>query len=100
MLFFPKSSFQYANTLKKGRGDEGERRKRALANAWNSFHVGVPALNIPPEGNDPYIRQLFGEADPLAMDFSSTQAGAVNNNFQYLAEVVYMPLLEYLETVS
>ncbi len=107
LLFFPKSSFEFASALRSGRGDEEERRKRAAANAWKSFYLGVPSLNLPPEGAEPHIRRLFGETDPLKdgrvvwhkkdakNDFES-----LANDFESLSEAIFISLLEHLEQVS
>jgi len=107
LLFFPKSSYQFASSLLSGRGDEEERRKRAAVNAWKSFHIGVPSLNLPPEGAEPHIQRLFGATDPLKDGRAIWQYEGTKNNFksfandfESLSRAIFTPLLEHLEQVS
>lgn len=82
--FFPATAHLYASELAGGKGEDGARRA-----AWNLFRRPAFGSTAPPEGDDPYVRKVFGR-EPLS-------DRAVAAEFATLAAEVFGPLLAHLE---
>ncbi|MFZ5775419.1 MAG: exodeoxyribonuclease V subunit gamma [Thermodesulfobacteriota bacterium] len=92
LLFFPKTSFAYADAIKRGRDEE-----QALAAAGRQYR-GHGFSGAPPgEGENPYLRLLLGEDDPLAPGYSPYRVQALRHSFAELALRVYSPMLDHME---
>ena len=91
---FARSSRAYAERLQSARQQsEFERRRAALEAArqvWDDSYA------MTPEKDDPFIRQLFRDLDPLSPDFEP----APGLGFEALASRVFGPLLACREEVA
>lgn len=98
LLFFPKSSYKFAYTMQRGKGDEQQRFKTARKTA-RIIYVGDRFNKISPEGDEPHLKQLFGDDHPLALDYRLLQGKFFALNFESLAKRVFDPLIEGMEKV-
>ncbi|MCX5876305.1 MAG: exodeoxyribonuclease V subunit gamma [Deltaproteobacteria bacterium] len=80
--FFPKSGLVFAQILASGKGTEQEQRIAAFARAEEEY-LGNDFT--PGEGEDPYCRQLFGDALPVSPPFGE------------LAIRIFAPMLNHME---
>ena len=93
MPFFPKSGLVFARAMGSGKGSEEERRIAAFAKAEEEY-LGNDF--VPGEGNDPYCRQLFGEALPVAPGYAMYREGK-SPAFAELATRIFLPMLGQME---
>lgn len=93
MPFFPKSGLVFARTFGSGKGSEEERRIAAFAKAKEEYLGSDFARG---EGDDPYCRQLFGEALPVAPDYALYREGN-SPAFAELATRIFTPMLSQME---
>ena len=70
--FFPKSGLVFAQAMASGKGTEEERRITAFARAEEEYLGNDFA---PGEGDDPYCRQLFGDALPVSPGYALYREG-------------------------
>jgi exodeoxyribonuclease V gamma subunit len=92
--FFPKSGLAFARTMASGKGSEEERRIAAFAKAEDEY---LGSDFAPGEGDDPYCRQLFGEALPVSPGYAMYRAGNSEWAFAELATRVFTPMLAQME---
>jgi exodeoxyribonuclease V gamma subunit len=83
VLLFPRSSCAYAEALPNGPAEALAAARKAWTERQN------------PEGNDPHLRRLFGDADPLAPGFTPFDAPLSAGDFATVATRVFCPLLEH-----
>jgi exonuclease V gamma subunit len=93
MPFFPKSGLVFARTMGSGKGSEEERRIIAFAKAEEEY---LGSDFAPGEGDDPYCRQLFGEALPVTPGYALYREGK-SLAFAELATRIFTPLLGRME---
>lgn len=91
--FFPKSGLVFARTMISGKGSEEERRLAAFAKAEEEYLGNDFA---PGEGDDPYCRQLFDEALPVAPGYVLCREGN-SPSFAELAARIFTPMLMQME---
>jgi exodeoxyribonuclease V gamma subunit len=93
MPFFPKSGLVFARTMGSGKGTEEEKRIAAFAKAKEEY---LGSDFAPGEGDDPYCRQLFGEALPVTPGYALYREGK-SLAFAELATRIFTPLLGRME---
>lgn len=94
LLFFPKSSLVFARTwLAKAGLPQEERQRAALAQARQEYEG---SWQVPGEGDTPWARQLFANADPIA----DPALLPGRTPFADLALTVFAPMLAHLEELS
>jgi exodeoxyribonuclease V gamma subunit len=93
MPFFPKSGLVFARTMTSGKGSEEERRIIAFAKAEEEY---LGSDFAPGEGDDPYCRQLFGEALPVSPGYALYREGK-SPSFAELATRIFTPMLMQME---
>jgi exodeoxyribonuclease V gamma subunit len=93
MPFFPKSGLVFARTMISGKGSEEERRIIAFARAEEEY---LGSDFAPGEGDDPYCRQLFGEALPVSPGYALYREGK-SPSFAELATRIFTPMLMQME---
>ena len=91
--FFPKSSLAFAQMMAAGKGTEQERCIAAFARAEEEYLGNDFA---PGEGEDPYCRQLFGEALPVSPGYALYGAGK-SPTFAEVATRIFTPMLRQME---
>lgn len=87
---FRKASLAYIEELRKS-----ELEDKALAAARKAYRGG---FNAPGEGEDPYLRQVFGSDEPLPVDpdYPLFDAKRPDLAFAPLARHLFLPLFEHL----
>ncbi|MFA7384107.1 MAG: exodeoxyribonuclease V subunit gamma [Desulfurivibrionaceae bacterium] len=91
--FFPQSGLVFARIMASGKGSEEERRLVAFAKAEEEY---LGSDFAPGEGDDPYCRQLFGEALPVAPGYALYREGN-SQTFAELATRIFLPMLKQME---
>ncbi|MCH9680561.1 MAG: exodeoxyribonuclease V subunit gamma [Deltaproteobacteria bacterium] len=87
LLLFPRSSLAYATALAEGKSDSESRAEARLEWSGRGFS----------ENEDPHLRRIFGDADPLRDDFSLFTPPLVGGDFASLSRRVFGPLLQHLQ---
>lgn len=87
LLLFPRSSLAFCRAFSQSR--DAAAALSAASKEWNDRFTS--------ERDDPHLRRLFGDDDPLAPNYSPFQAPLRSGDFPTLAISVFGPLLEHLE---
>ncbi|HIJ91660.1 MAG TPA: exodeoxyribonuclease V subunit gamma, partial [Deltaproteobacteria bacterium] len=93
LLFFPKSGLAFAQAMCAAKGSEQEKIIAAHGKAEEEYLGNEFAMG---EGEDPYCRQLFGEALPVAPGYA-LYAAANSPPFAELATRIFTPMLNQME---
>ena len=100
LLFFSKSSYDFARTMIKGNADFEKREQAAFEKAHATYFAGNSFMNIPPEGEEPHLALLFGADNPLEPGYCPWHEAPCPPGFADLALQVYEPLLDHLEEIG
>jgi hypothetical protein len=96
--FFPRSSRAYVEAMLSSGGDE----RRALVAAEKEFKANRYSI-VPGEAEDPYVQQVFGNANPLDPGYPLSRAAGLPDDsstiqtFAAIAWAVFEPLLRHQE---
>lgn len=87
LLLFPRSSLAFSQALKEGKpvDDALDEARKEWTDRFN------------PEGGDPHLRRMFGDADVLAPGFGPFGQANDDNDFPHVSVRVFGPLLEHME---
>ncbi len=86
LLLFPRSSLAYASALAEGKAEVDARI--AARTEWTGRGYS--------ESQDPHLRRIFGDRDPLQDRFSLVDPPLVGGDFASLARRIFGPLLLHL----
>lgn len=83
LLLFPRSSLAYAEALPRGEAEALAAARKQWADRRNG------------EGEDPHLRRVFGDADPLQASFSVLPGPMRAGDFPTLSAAVFGPLIAH-----
>lgn len=100
--FFPKSSMEFAKQWRSSLEDDASASpEAALAKAQGVFRGGGYTNAPKAEGEDAYVRQIYGAQDPTSPEFEPfDQARDPALSFTALAMTVFSPLLDHREKLG